>query len=223
MKRLAISIIFLLSGSLLVLLVLIALRGYGVKVELPPNKATKTAVVLADQARQTAAARPTITPKPTETPTPEPSPTPTETFTPTVTNTIPPTVDEGCDVVIFITDVTIPDGTRINPDTKFFKTWRLYNGGTCTWTTGYQLYFHSGDLMSGPESQRLAGVDVPPGALIDVTVELRAPIELGTYKGYWALKNASGEPFGVGPLKRPFYVEILVAGSEIPPSDTPTP
>ena len=121
-------------------------------------------------------------------------------------------VIEGCDVAAFITDVTVPDGQEFDPDTKFVKTWRLLNDGSCTWNSYYKLYFVSGAKMSGPTSQTLTAIEVPPGASIDVSVELRAPDEPGTYRGYWGLKNTNGAEFGVGPADKPFYVEVTVIG-----------
>ena len=39
----------------------------------------------------------------------------------------------------FVTDVTVPDGTKYDPGATFTKTWRLRNVGTCTWTTAYTM------------------------------------------------------------------------------------
>ncbi|MEJ2448429.1 MAG: NBR1-Ig-like domain-containing protein [Anaerolineales bacterium] len=49
-----------------------------------------------------------------------------------------------------------------------------------------------------------------PGASIDVSVELRAPEEAGTYQGNWGIKNTNGLAFGIGPAGVPFYVKIKV-------------
>lgn len=45
----------------------------------------------------------------------------------------------SCDWAQFITDVTVPDGTKYEPGETFEKTWRLKNIGTCTWTISYSL------------------------------------------------------------------------------------
>ena len=34
----------------------------------------------------------------------------------------------------FLYDVTIPDGTRVQPETRLMKTWRIRNAGTAKWT-----------------------------------------------------------------------------------------
>ena len=44
-----------------------------------------------------------------------------------------------CPAATFVADVTIPDGTYINPGASFTKIWRLKNTGTCAWTTQFAL------------------------------------------------------------------------------------
>ena len=160
-----------------------------------------------------------------------PSPAPTETPLPNVTVTLEPTSTifvpthtpnpkdldyaeqeppEGCNVAGFISDVTAPDGTEVDRRVYFTKTWRLQNDGTCIWTDDYKIYFVSGDQMSGPKSQPLTEIDVPPGTTIDVSVVLKAPKDPGKYKGYWGLKDGGGFPFGISTYKNPFYVKIIV-------------
>ena len=159
----------------------------------------------------TATDSPTETPLPSNTPTLEPtSALPSATVTPFPTTTPEPgkVVAADCNIAEFYTDVTIPDGTEINADHKFTKTWRLLNAGKCTWTEGYILYFVSGDQMSGPDKQTAFTVQVEPGRAIDISVELRAPKTPGTYKGYWGLKDQYGNEFGLGKLGDPIYVLI---------------
>ena len=77
-------------------------------------------------------------------------PTATPTNTPGgVTVTVPPS---ACDKAQFISDVSIPDGTTLQPGATFTKTWRLKNVGTCAWTTSYQLVFFSGEQMGAASS-----------------------------------------------------------------------
>jgi len=152
----------------------------------------------------------TMTPPASETPAP-----PTETSTPPSTATATPI----CDQAQFITDVTVPDGTVFQPGETFTKTWRLKNLGVCTWTSGYQLIFDSGDSMNGPATQALAG-SVAPNQTVDISVTLKAPTTPGTYRGYWKLRNAAGVllPVTNGFQGTSFFVEIKV----VPPSATPT-
>ncbi|MEW6241651.1 MAG: NBR1-Ig-like domain-containing protein, partial [Chloroflexota bacterium] len=79
-----------------------------------------------------------------------------------------------CDWVQYVMDVTVPDGTILAPNTPFTKTWRLKNIGTCTWTTAYALVYGYGDMMSAPPVVYLPH-DVPPGATVDVSVQMTTP------------------------------------------------
>jgi len=141
---------------------------------------------------------PTATPEPEDTPVPTPSCT---------------------DRASFIKDVTIPDGTYLPPEEDFEKVWCLKNSGTCTWTSGYSLMFISGYSMGGPGSVSLPGA-VPPGSIVDLSVNLRVPKTHGLYKGYWMLRNPSGNLFGIGEnANEPFFVQIN-AGPEPTPEIT---
>ena len=81
----------------------------------------------------------------------------------------------------------MPDNTEIATGATFVKTWRLKNNGSCTWTSGYTMYFYNGDAMSGPASAQLTNGTVPPGSTIDISVTLIAPTTPGTYKGNWRI------------------------------------
>lgn len=115
-----------------------------------------------------------------------------------------------CDQVKFVKDVTIPDEMDIAPGERFTKTWRLQNAGSCPWGIGYLLYFESGDILGGPSSQDLTSVTVQSGETLDISVDLVAPQETGTYQGFWKLRNVKGEGFGVGEFSKAFWVKINV-------------
>ncbi|OGO18546.1 MAG: hypothetical protein A2Z14_19240 [Chloroflexi bacterium RBG_16_48_8] len=151
----------------------------------------------------------TATPEP---PTEKPS---TDTPQPSIT----PSPTEACtDKAHLVKDVTIPDFTRMDPGENFTKIWRLENAGTCTWTTGYALVFDGGNIMGGPPSTSLSG-NVPPGATVDISVDLTAPLTIGTHKGDWKLRNSTGILFGIGSdSNSPFFVQIIVG-----PTPTPKP
>ncbi|MCK5635045.1 MAG: hypothetical protein KAI06_08155, partial [Anaerolineales bacterium] len=114
------------------------------------------------------------------------------------------------DSVEFIKDVTIPDGTRIDDGEGFTKTWRIRNNGDCTWTRDYDLIFLSGYRMSGFTVKTINGT-IKPGQIVDLSVDLKAPDDYGTYWGYWMLRNANGDIFGLGDdANLPFWVKIVV-------------
>lgn len=134
------------------------------------------------------------------------------------TTSVPPTTavpTQTCDVAQFIDDVTIPDGTVLEPNETFTKTWRLKNNGTCSWTTSYAIVFSNGDSLGGPATQALTG-NVNPGQSLDISVNLKAPATPGSYKGYWKLRNGSGVLFAQ------FYVDIKVSSATPTPTATAT-
>jgi Ig-like domain from next to BRCA1 gene len=116
---------------------------------------------------------------------------------PVITPGTPGTPGAFCNAAKFIEDVTIPDGTKINPGSGFTKTWRLENFGACTWTTDYKLVFVKGDQMSAPQEIPIPTV-VKPGDKIDLSVNMIAPINPGEYESYWKLQDSSGQLFGTG-------------------------
>jgi len=117
---------------------------------------------------------------------------------------------ECSDVVSFVSDVTIPDDSVLSSTTIFTKTWQLRNEGTCIWQPGYSLVFAKGDSMRGPGFIPL-GKSVSPGQTIDLSVVLVAPVEPGSYRGEWMLRNGKGILFGAGSeADSPFWLQIIV-------------
>src|SRR5574341_1656102 len=82
----------------------------------------------AQQATQQALLPPTGTPTATLFPT---LPMPTQPFLlpPTAFSSPTAGVVQGCDKSVFVSDVTIPDGTVMSPGQKFTKTWLMQNAG----------------------------------------------------------------------------------------------
>ncbi|MCG2784409.1 MAG: hypothetical protein L6461_04820 [Anaerolineae bacterium] len=118
-----------------------------------------------------------------------------------------------CDAAQFVADVTIPDGTSFKAGDGFNKIWRLKNVGTCTWSTSYTAVFVSGDQLGAPASVNLPK-SVAPGQTVDIPVNMTAPANAGTYRGYWQLRNASAKLFGIGiNADKSYWVEIRVSTS----------
>ena len=173
---------------------------------------------LACNAPGAATPAPEIPPTPTALPVAEASPTSPPTVAATAAATATPVPDVsgpgGCTLnAAYVADVTIPDNTRVDPGETFTKIWRVRNSGTCAWESGAQLAFVSGEPMGGP-----VAVDVPavaPGSNTDVSVDLVAPREPGTYRSTWQLQGPDGVRFGSR-----VYVQIVVPA---PATATPTP
>ncbi len=116
----------------------------------------------------------------------------------------------ACDRSKFIKDVTIPDNTALQPGERFTKTWRLQNIGQCTWEEDYSLVFTGGELL-GALPQVLLPKVVRPDATVDISVEMIAPTQGGTYRSEWKLSNADGQVFGGGRNgDLPVWAQIIV-------------
>lgn len=123
---------------------------------------------------------------------------------------------DPCNKVRFIKDVTIPDNTDLEPGQEFTKTWRLENVGTCAWTAGYSLVFDRGDDLSGPQAIPISVETVEPGDTVDLSVDLVAPPEQGSYQSFWKLRTARGRRFGIGESSEAFWLKInVVEGSDL--------
>jgi photosystem II stability/assembly factor-like uncharacterized protein len=115
-----------------------------------------------------------------------------------------------CDQAQFVSDITVPDGASFAPGASFTKTWRFMNAGTCAWTTSYRLVFVGGDAMGSTTSVNLP-VNVAPGQMLDISVNLTAPAVPGHYKSLWKFANALGGQFGIGDsASDAFWVDINV-------------
>jgi hypothetical protein len=117
----------------------------------------------------------------------------------------------GCTLnASYVADLTIPDGSELQPGVSFVKTWRILNSGTCDWS-GYNLVFVGGSQLGAS-----AAVAVPPtnsGATVDVSVPMVAPETPGSYEGDWRMQSDAGKAFG-----STVWVSI-----DVPPPVTGTP
>ncbi len=152
---------------------------------------------------QTAFAQPTAT----LTPAPPATNTVAPTFAALGTNTSSVPVNT-CDVSVFVSDVTVPDGTVMAPGQVFVKTWKIQNSGTCAWTATYKAVFTgTGNGPMGGASTP-TGKIVKPGESIDISISFTAPTTGGDYVSWWKLQNDKNEFFGT-----PFSVAIKVVGA----------
>ena len=138
---------------------------------------------------------------------------PTPSLEPTLAMSVP--TNSACiDSAAFITDVTIPDNSVLDPNTAFTKTWRIKNTGTCTWDSNYLVTYISGATMSQQPGYWIVpqGQTVAPGETVDINVGMTSPAHNGSYVSYWGLKKENGQlmPVQGGVNYRSFYVKIEV-------------
>jgi Ig-like domain from next to BRCA1 gene len=193
---------------------------------------TQTAIVTPATSTSISTSTSTLTPLPTFTPFSSPTVFASSTFiyytptlgsltpgTPTATGTLatatinPSVLAYGCNNLAFIRDVTVPAGTVINKNQDFTKTWKVQNTGTCNWLYQYGLVLLSGERYGGKDTkiQRLVTVN----DWSEVSVNMTAPKNPGTYINYWRMTDTSGHMFGAT-----LVVSFVVAA---PPAPTKTP
>lgn len=127
---------------------------------------------------------------------------------------LPSTTSAACTYrAAFLGDVTIPDNTITAPGGAFIKTWRLRNDGNCAWGPNQyvrSLVFFSGERLGTPSEVPLL-TTVPPGGVVDMSINMIAPQREGTYRSEWMLLVAQGPLLGVGAGgQTPLYAQIIV-------------
>lgn len=115
------------------------------------------------------------------------------------------------DQALLLEDVTIPDNTVLQPGTRFTKTWRFENSGTCAWS-GYSIAFLAGDRMDAPDSSPVP--ETGPGQTVDISMDLTAPSLDGLFTGYYELRSSDGKVLPIG-IEKSFWVKIVI-GAGIP-------
>jgi hypothetical protein len=181
-----------------------------------------TIAQFSEQFTQTALAQPTNTPVPTDTPIPLPTfeqPTADASALPTFSlqsptpgalpgfTQLPSPVPAGatqalgdaCSNNVFEGDITIPDGSVLNPGEDFQKIWKIRNTGTCLWDDGYTLVYIGGsnpDLDPYNFEFKKSSDFVSAGEAINIGINLTAPCTPGLYEGHWRMRNDGGYYFG---------------------------
>lgn len=150
-------------------------------------------------------------------PTASPTLTSLPTFTPVPSSETPPAPEpqaNTCYNLIWLKDVTIPDGTNLKAGERFTKTWLVQNNGRCAWAPGFEFKHVGGDSMRG---QTVRLVDpIPVGAKREISVELVVPSGVsGLVQSSWRMADSNGVFFG-----DTLTVNITVGGAE---TQTPAP
>lgn len=154
---------------------------------------------------------------PTSMYTPQPSPTLSGQVIATSTTSL--SGGGACDNSVYLSDVTITDGTAVTPGQSFTKTWKVSNSGSCAWTAAYQIIFISGDGMSGKATA--IGKAVKPGEFAEISLALVAPAKTGNVTGTWRLSNEKGQTFGTT-LTVVVKVGSVTGTSSVTPTKTTT-
>lgn len=134
---------------------------------------------------------------PTFTLAPPPSPTPEPTLTPTAT------LETCTNNLTYLQDLTVPDGTVVQPGSSVEKKWLVSNSGTCDWDSSYRLKWIGGDALGASTEQAL--YPARAGTQATLSIVFLAPNEFGAYQSQWQAFAPDGAAFGDN-----FYVQIMV-------------
>lgn len=107
--------------------------------------------------------------------------------------------------LLYIEDLTIPDGNQLAAGLSIEKQWKVKNSGTCSWTGAYSIQLFSGVDLGAGSSQPLASAS--PGDELVISIYFTVPMEQGRYAGTWQAFDADGKPFGNW-----FSIEIISTG-----------
>lgn len=115
----------------------------------------------------------------------------------------------SCYGLRFVSDVSIPDNTQMDPGETFTKTWKVQNAGSCAWEAGFKFQSTGGSAM-GASAFTLPS-SVAAGASYDISVPMTAPSANGTVRGNWRMSTAAGQFFG-----DEVFVQIVVGSASYP-------
>lgn len=106
-----------------------------------------------------------------------------------------PTSDQSLtDVSEFIRDVTIPDGTIMQPGEAFTKVWEIRNAGEVAWENRYLKRLgasHGPALITSPERVKIP--HTLPGNRVEIAVNLKAPDVATTTTAIWKMTDSEGK------------------------------
>lgn len=132
---------------------------------------------------------------------------PTKAATPTPENAVMPTSSKNnqpancTNQLTYEKDLTLPDGTFVDPGTSLDKQWQVKNEGTCNWDETYSLKLINGDAMGASDPQAI--MPARGGTEAVIRIVFTAPTEPGKYTSTWQAYGPDGQPFGD-------YISILI-------------
>jgi hypothetical protein len=117
---------------------------------------------------------------------------------------VAPTANLLCtDQLVFVEDLTIPDGSEVQTGARLDKRWKVRNGGSCNWDDRYRVKLVAGAAMGALPEQAL--FPARGGTELIVRMQFVAPTEAGPYRSAWQAFDPQGDPFG-----DPFYIDVTV-------------
>jgi hypothetical protein len=124
-----------------------------------------------------------------------------------VTPTAPPQPSPSPDCtpgLLFLEDLSIPDGSSVNPGDLLDKRWLVENIGSCNWDNKFSLRLIAGPELGAPPENAL--FPARSGTQVEIRILFTAPQEPATYRSAWQAHDPQGKIFG-----DPIFIEIVVA------------
>ena len=115
----------------------------------------------------------------------------------------PSSTPECSNVLAYLDDLSVPDGSSVQPGTAVDKRWKLENSGSCNWDARYRMRLIAGPSLGVPPEQAL--YPARSGTQFTLQIIFTAPNEPGTYRSAWQAYDPQGQAFG-----DPFFIEIQV-------------
>ncbi|WKZ34508.1 MAG: NBR1-Ig-like domain-containing protein [Anaerolineales bacterium] len=186
MKTRILTLVMLLTMGVL-------LFSCGIKDSAPSEKLDGDAIRTEAVATYASSLTGTLSPPAPASPAPTVGPTRTP---PVITATIEasPTVNP-CYNLMYIADVTIPDGMEMKAGEVFTKAWRVQNIGGCAWRAGFTFQHVGGDLMRG--STITLPDAIQTGSIREISIQLVVPSgQSGLIQSAWRMADENGNFFG---------------------------
>lgn len=105
--------------------------------------------------------------------------------------------------LVFIEDLTIPDGTTVQQGEILDKRWLVENNGSCNWDQRFSLRLIAGPDMA-PQTE-YALFPARSGTQAEIRIQFTAPQEPGAHRSAWQAHDPGGNLFG-----DPIYIEVVV-------------
>ena len=128
------------------------------------------------------------------------SPTPKPTRQAEKATSVPACTDQ----LNFVSDLTFPDGTVVDPSSTIDKRWEVENAGSCNWDANYKLRQIAGPDLGSLKEQAL--YPARSGSRATIRIVVTAPADAGKYHLVWQAINPEGKPFG-----DPIYMDVVVS------------
>jgi hypothetical protein len=109
-------------------------------------------------------------------------------------------------LLTYLEDLTIPDGTVVHPGENLDKRWLIQNNGSCNWNENYRLKLISGSALGVPEEQAL--YPARGGTQAVIRILFTVPNKPGLQRSAWQAFTPQGEAFG-----DPIYIEVSIETS----------